>query len=40
MGDIAEMILMGVLCEECGAYIGDDEAPGYPRKCNDCKGEF
>lgn len=37
MGDITEMILDGELCEECGGYI-DGKAPGYPRKCNDCKG--
>jgi methionyl-tRNA synthetase len=37
MGDIAEMILEGILCEDCGCYIEDEEAEGYPRKCNDCK---
>ena len=37
MGDVAEMIIEGILCEECGSYIG--EAVGYPRKCEDCKEE-
>jgi predicted Zn-ribbon and HTH transcriptional regulator len=37
MGDAAEMILEGIVCESCGVYIG--EAIGYPRKCKDCKKE-
>ena len=37
MGDAAEMVLEGILCEECGEYIGD--AVGYPRKCDSCGGE-
>jgi hypothetical protein len=36
MGDIAELILTGVLCEECGSLI-DGEATMFPRKCEDCK---
>lgn len=34
MGEIAEMMLDGTLCEGCGEYI-DDDAPGYPRYCSD-----
>ena len=34
MGEIAEMMMEGILCAGCGAYI-DDSAPGYPRYC--CK---
>ena len=37
MGEIAEMMLDGTLCEECGVYIdrpSDDF--GLPRKCRDC----
>lgn len=34
MGEIAEMMLDGMLCERCGEYIG--EPCGYPRKCSDC----
>jgi len=35
MGDVAEMILDGVLCESCGEFIG--EAVGHPRDCNGCR---
>jgi hypothetical protein len=31
MGEIAEMILHGILCESCGEFIGD--GAGYPRRC-------
>lgn len=36
MGDIADMILEGLLCEGCGAYI-DDDSDGVPRRCGDCQ---
>lgn len=36
MGEIAEMILEGILCEECGSLV-DGEEVGYPRKCEDCE---
>lgn len=39
MGDIAEMMLDGTLCECCGVYIEEVEAQGFPRRCSDC-GEF
>lgn len=39
MGDIAEMMLNGILCEQCGCLIEDYEACGYPRKCDYCKSE-
>jgi len=35
MGEIADMILEGMLCEECGTFI-DDECPDHPRKCAEC----
>ena len=35
MGDIADMMLEGVLCERCGEYIGDEV--GHPRLCNACE---
>jgi predicted Zn-ribbon and HTH transcriptional regulator len=38
MGDIAEMILMGFLCQSCGMPI-DDDAVGFPRCCEDCTSE-
>jgi NMD protein affecting ribosome stability and mRNA decay len=39
MGEIAEMMLSGILCESCGSYIEDGEEPGHPRKCDDCMQE-
>ena len=35
MGEVAEMMLDGTLCQQCGEYIGD--AVGYPRTCVDCE---
>lgn len=37
MGDIAEMMLEGTLCEGCGVYMG--EGDGYPVRCEDCTTE-
>lgn len=37
MGEIAEMMLDGTLCEQCGTFIG--EPVGYPRLCEDCKDD-
>jgi len=37
MGDIADMVLDGVLCQYCGALMEDEAGPGYPRTCRDCK---
>lgn len=36
MGDIAELMLDGTLCEGCGITLGG-HAPGHPRYCHDCK---
>lgn len=36
MGEIAEMILEGILCQSCGAYI-DDYYAGFPRTCGFCR---
>ena len=35
MGEIAEDIINGIFCQECGQFIGDEV--GYPRSCTDCK---
>lgn len=36
MGDAADMLLNGVLCEACGVFL-DGEEPGFPRYCSrDC----
>lgn len=38
MGEISEMILEGILCDECGGLVGDEpESVGYPRKCEGCE---
>lgn len=34
MGEIAELMINGALCEECGDFI--ENAPGHPRLCEDC----
>lgn len=37
MGEIADMMLDGTLCECCGVYIDDDGGFGIPRYCsNEC----
>jgi len=47
VGEIADMVLEGTLCQECGEIMydmipdGDEEAPdppGYPRTCAGCQG--
>lgn len=38
MGDIANMMLEGILCQDCGMYLDDNENRlGYPQSCEDCK---
>ncbi len=38
MGEIAEMMMDGTLCEGCGVFLNDD-VPGYPCRCGDCARE-
>jgi hypothetical protein len=38
MGEAAEMVLDGLMCQVCGELI-DGEEPGHPRSCNNCKKE-
>lgn len=35
MGEIADMMLDGTLCEGCGEYIDEGEAEGFPRYCSE-----
>lgn len=35
MGEIADMMLEGTLCQTCGEYI-DDDIGGFPRTCAGC----
>jgi len=37
MGDIAEMMLDGDICQYCGDFIGPGD--GYPQSCNGCRDE-
>lgn len=37
MGDIADMMLEGTLCEGCGEFMGDGD--GYARRCRGCRDE-
>lgn len=34
MGEIAEMMLDGTMCQVCGEFMGDE--CGYPRTCGAC----
>ena len=38
MGDYADMVLEGIMCEGCGLFISFT-GNGYPEKCDDCKKE-
>ena len=37
MGDIADMMLEGMLCQGCGEFLGDGD--GYPVFCSSCGGD-
>lgn len=37
MGEIADAMLNGDMCECCGEYLG--EGDGFPRLCGSCKKE-
>lgn len=34
MGEISEMVEMGILCQECGVYLNIDEEYGDDQKFN------
>lgn len=38
MGEIADMMLDGTLCEGCGVALGG-RADGFPRRCGSCRRE-
>ena len=38
MGEYAEMLLDGTLCESCGCFINAEPA-GYPATCEECFSE-
>ena len=35
MGEIADMMLNGLMCEGCGVFMDDFEETGYPRYCSE-----
>ena len=41
MGEIAEMMLDGLMCEGCGEWMDeafeDGDGPGYPQRCAACQ---
>ena len=45
MGEIADMMLDGTLCQECGVMVAHspktraEMSPGFPRSCQYCKEE-
>jgi hypothetical protein len=41
MGDIADMMLEGILCTSCGVYLDDEDAriAGVPTNCDKCSDE-
>lgn len=38
MGEIADMMINGDMCEVCGVILGDGD--GYPRRCQDCRRDM
>jgi hypothetical protein len=38
MGQIADDIMMGFICQHCLLPV-DGGAPGHPRSCDECKEE-
>jgi hypothetical protein len=39
MGEIADMMLDGTLCQCCGVYIGDVSLGDFPQYCESCAKE-
>ena len=39
MSQTVEDMLNGLICQVCGSFMDDFEAPGYPRTCEDCEEE-
>lgn len=37
MGEIADMMIDGTLCESCGVFL-EGRSPGHPRRCRRCSG--
>ena len=40
MGEIADMMLDGTMCQGCGVWMdGGNDGPGHPQTCESCKRE-
>ncbi|OLN21879.1 hypothetical protein BTO30_12330 [Domibacillus antri] len=39
MGDMAEMVLDGLICERCGSFT-DEEESGYAKLCGECERDL
>jgi len=40
MGEIADMMLDGTLCQGCGVFLHDGgDGPGYPSYCDGCAAD-
>lgn len=40
MGEIAEMMLDGTMCEGCGEFLdGGNDGPGFPQYCSACRSD-
>lgn len=39
MGEIADLILEGEICQECCQHIDNMPHAGHPRYCTDCGGD-
>jgi len=37
MGEIADMMLEGILCSQCGVALDVEDEVGYPVECSDCQ---
>lgn len=41
MGEVAEIMIEGLLCSGCGAWmdsvLNGEDAPGHPVYCDDCE---
>ena len=38
MGEIADSIIEGIVCQFCGEYLGDTVGAGFPVSCAGCGG--
>jgi hypothetical protein len=39
MGEIAEMVLDGTICERCGVWLHNGEGNGFPGICKYCQAK-